>query len=160
MGGTMWTTPGTVAGSESEPLWLTSVQGLPPAALAEPASERVEPPAEHPPGSSSSSSGSSSGVPRAMSASRTRCDRTAACPGRNAGAMVQRFARSWLRAQRYVATRCGGIVSEYRLYYYYFGILQGRSVILGPPLHVWTSHAKLVGALHKVSHIDVSVCSP
>ena len=39
-------------------------------------------------------------------------------------------------------------------------ILQGCSVILSYPLHVWTSHAKLVGALPKVSHIDVSVCSP
>ena len=38
--------------------------------------------------------------------------------------------------------------------------IQGRSVILGDPLHVWTSCSKVVGALPKVSHIDVSVCSP
>ena len=28
------------------------------------------------------------------------------------------------------------------------------------PLHVWTSCSKVVGALPKVSHIDVRVCSP
>ena len=36
----------------------------------------------------------------------------------------------------------------------------GRSVILGDPQHVWTSCSKVVGALPKVSHIDVRVCSP
>ena len=39
-------------------------------------------------------------------------------------------------------------------------IIQGCSFILGPPLHVWTSCSKVVGALPKVSHIDVRVCSP
>ena len=38
--------------------------------------------------------------------------------------------------------------------------VQGRSVILVDPLHVWTSCSKVVGALPKVSHIDVRVCSP
>ena len=38
--------------------------------------------------------------------------------------------------------------------------VQGRSVILYPSWQKWTSHAKLVGALPKVSHMDVCVCSP
>ena len=38
--------------------------------------------------------------------------------------------------------------------------LQGCSFILDYPLHVWTSCSKVVGALPKVSHIDVRVWSP